>query len=249
MAFEYASDHKIDLSNVLGSGERGKINIFDIKITQQPKTFKFSRKHFPHEHHQGAIRVFSRSAPHSHHLTTSRQSLQPSENLPKQSEVHKPQVKTQVSTKFSTDHSQTFLTDLDYSNPKAVMPHFSIKRTFSINPLLKHIDELNQFSTTTRIELHTILAKIVNLTLQKFPEFRTLMIGKSFTQAKYLLIHYKSLVDESKYAVYEAWPNKSIQKSSLPKEELSKYPSIVILDGSETDLSSIEPVLGFNNVI
>ena len=248
LAFEYASEHKIDISNILGSGEKGKINIYDIKITQEPRTFKFARKRSQHDHHQGAIRVFPNNAHLANHSTPLKPLQQKGEKEAVQTDFPKLRSVTQGSAKLDSSLAQNLPADMDYSNSKAAIPHFSIKRTLPINPLLKHIDELNQFSSTAKVDLSSVLVKIMNLTLQKFPEFRTLIVGKSFMQAKYLLIQYKNLVDGSKDIVYEAWPNKPHQRSRLAKEALSKYPSIVILDGSETDLASIEPVLGFNSV-
>ncbi len=252
MAYEYALQHKVDLANVLGSGERSKINIYDVKAVQEPKTFKFSRKHLTHEqhHHHGFVRAFSRQKTLEQLHGGSKQAVsQLSAAGQRQGDGNVRQTaKPSAIGQNQPRQVQHELTDSINANPKAEIPHFSIRRTLPINPLLKHIDDLNQFSSTARVERSAVLAKIVNLTLQKFPEFKTLMIGKSFKQAKYILIHYKNLTDDSKEIVYESWPNKSHQKSSLSKEELSKYPSILVLDGSETEISWIEPVLGFNNV-
>jgi hypothetical protein len=239
MALDFAQKNNINVSEVLGSSEKGKINVYDLKSLLHPKKFKFFHHGHPSSKPNSGVRLFSRKC---------QNESTPSENMNIPIAFEKTGVaKSSTPDNHLNSTSNSFEVD-QTKNPKSVIPHFSLKRKLSLDQLIKFTDLINSSSSTQKVELSDVMLKIIHLTLLKFPEFKIFFIGDKFLKAKELLIEYKSFSDPLKNIIFYAETVQSLLQYQNSNRYQINQPSIQVIDAIDTEILSFQPVLSYNNV-
>lgn len=237
LVIDYLKQADIDLSKILGSGDKGKITIHDVKRHDKPRVFK-----------QWSEIILEDIKLKLDHFRSSIKSLV--EPGKEQDIVENDVVKYEESMPMDDKRAYLELSDKNgIQNPKHDIPHYTLMRSVNVTQTIEFVKQINSKYPDVKLNLSDLIIKAVHLASLDNSTLYQYYMNDRMYKTDVLFINYVNHFDQSKNRIIRLDHAKSLkmyQRSNYePKDAVSLF---TIEDCASYPVTEVKPIITANNV-
>lgn len=238
LAADYLQDKGIDLSKILGSGDKGKITIHDVKRFEHPKVFK----------NWNEVLLQDKSLNLQNYRSTLKPLIEPHKGKDLVEEgLDKLEMIVHVEKK-SEDRPGTFEQNSS-ENPKYAFPQYTLTRKINVTNAVYFVKQINVRHPTIGLSLSDVIIKAVHLASLDNPTVYQYYLGNRLYKTNILFVKYANHFDPTKNRLIRMNRVKNLKQYQQSNLRSADDVSIFnIEDCGSYPVTEIKPIIKKNNV-